>query len=69
MIDKSSLLNTSQEALDFRYGVHCAFISEIERGLKSPRLHTVFSLAEALGMKPPDLIRMAEEEAKERLTK
>ena len=54
-------LGLSQEALGFRSGVHRTFISEIERGVKSPTLHTVASLAEALGMKPSDLMQMAED--------
>ena len=36
---------------------------EIERGVKSPTLQTVAALAEALGMNPSDLMRMAEEGA------
>ena len=59
----------SQEQLNFRTGVHRTYISEIERGVKSPTLHTVAALAKALGMKPSDLMRMAEElETKKRLT-
>ncbi|MCY3778985.1 MAG: helix-turn-helix transcriptional regulator [Chloroflexi bacterium] len=54
-------LGLSQEELNFRTGVHRTFISEIERGVKSPTLHTVAALAEALGIKPSDLMRMAEE--------
>ena len=50
----------SQEELSFRTGVHRTFISEIERGLKSPTLHTVAALAKALGMQPSELMRMAE---------
>ena len=62
-------LNMSQEALGFGSGVHRTFISEIERGLKSPTLHTVFALAEALDIQASDLIRMAEgNEIKEGLT-
>ncbi|MDE2634824.1 MAG: helix-turn-helix transcriptional regulator [Chloroflexota bacterium] len=59
----------SQEQLNFRTGVHRTYISEIERGVKSPTLHTVIALAEALGMKPSHLMRMAEEiEVKGHLT-
>jgi transcriptional regulator with XRE-family HTH domain len=51
----------SQEELNFRTGVHRTYISEIERGVKSPTLYTVAALAEALGMKPSDLMRIAED--------
>ena len=62
-------LGLSQEELNFRSGVHRTFISEIERGLKSPTFQTMISLAEALDMKLSDLIRIAEEyEAKASLT-
>lgn len=50
----------SQEALGFRSGVHRTFISEIERGVKSPTVQTMISLAEALDVKLSDLIRIAE---------
>lgn len=51
----------SQEELNFRTGVHRTYISEIERGVKSPTIHTVAALAKALGVKPSDLLRMAED--------
>ena len=51
----------SQEELNFLTGIHRTFISEIERGVKSPTLHTVAALAKALGMKPSDLMRIAED--------
>ena len=54
-------LSLSQERLAFRCGSHRNYIGEIERGEKSPSLHIIFALAEALGMKPSDLMRMAEE--------
>ena len=50
----------SQETLGFRSSVHRTYISEIERGLKTPSLRTISKLAEALGITASDLVRMAE---------
>ncbi|MCY4465020.1 MAG: helix-turn-helix transcriptional regulator [Chloroflexi bacterium] len=54
-------LGLSQEKLAFRCGSHRNYIGEIERGEKSPSLHIIFALAEALEMQASDLVRMAEE--------
>ena len=58
-------LGLSQEALAFRCGSHRNYIGEIERGEKSPSLHIVFALAEALEMDASTLIRMAEKSVRE----
>jgi transcriptional regulator with XRE-family HTH domain len=49
-------LKLSQEELGFRSGYHRTYISQIERGIKSPSLKTIFCLAKALEIKPSDLI-------------
>ena len=54
-------LRLSQEALAFKTGHHRTYISEIERGQKSPTLQVAASLAEGLDMRASTLIRMAEE--------
>lgn len=41
-------LGLSQEDLGFRSGLHRTYISEIERGLKSPSLRTIYAIAKAL---------------------
>jgi transcriptional regulator with XRE-family HTH domain len=41
----------SQEELADRAGLHRTFISQVERGLKSPSLNSLVSLAAALGLK------------------
>ena len=46
----------SQEDLGFSCGLHRTYISQLERGLKSPSLTTIFALAEALGTTPTKLI-------------
>jgi transcriptional regulator with XRE-family HTH domain len=51
----------SQERLAFSAGVHPTYISQIERGVKSPTLDVVASLAKALHRDAHALIRNAEE--------
>ncbi len=53
-------LGLSQEKLAFRCGSHRNYIGEIERGEKSPSLHIVFALAEALEMEASELVKIAE---------
>ena len=47
----------SQETLGFASGFHRTYISQLERGQKSPSLQTLFDLARALNVRPTDLIR------------
>ncbi len=54
-------LKISQEKLTHRCGMHVATISFYERGIKSPTIHSVFLIAEALGMKASDLLAEVEE--------
>ncbi len=56
-------LGLSQEALSFKAGLHRNYISDIERGLKSPSLRVIVKLADALGLEVSTLMRMAEENA------
>lgn len=50
----------SQEDLGFESGYHRTYISLIERGLKTPSLKTIFQVAQALGIKPSELIQRIE---------
>tara|TARA_R110002073_G_scaffold156258_2_gene311558 strand:+ start:148 stop:393 length:246 start_codon:yes stop_codon:yes gene_type:complete len=50
----------SQEELGFRAEVHRTYISELERGLKSPSLGTLERLAVALEIRTSKLIEGAE---------
>ena len=50
----------SQEELALAAGVDRVYVSELERGLKSPTLRTVFKLAEVLEIQPSALVEAAE---------
>ena len=50
----------SQEKLGFESGYHRTYISQLERGLKSPTLKAIFSLAKALSLKPSGLVKNVE---------
>jgi transcriptional regulator with XRE-family HTH domain len=49
--------NLSQEKLAELANIHRTYISQIERGLKSPTLEVVFSLCNALSIKPSEFIK------------
>lgn len=51
----------SQERLAFLAKIHPTYVSQLERGLKSPTLEVVAALAKALHQRPHALIRAAEE--------
>jgi transcriptional regulator with XRE-family HTH domain len=50
----------SQEALAFRCKLHPTYISQLERGLKSPTVRVLSTLAVALGTTGSELLRRAE---------
>ena len=50
----------SQEALAFKAGYHRNFISQLERGEKSPSLRTIVNLATVLELKPSDMLKKME---------
>ena len=54
----------SQEKLAFQADLHPTYISQLERGLKSPSLEVVAALARALKRRPYALIQAAEETAR-----
>ena len=51
----------SQESLSAFAGIARSHLTMLENGRKTARLDTVFCIADALGIKPSDLIRMVEE--------
>jgi len=50
----------SQEELGFESDYHRTYISQLERGLKSPTLKAVIKISQALGIKASDLIARIE---------
>lgn len=48
---------------DFADAAHRTYISDLERGLKSPSLRTIAKLANELGISAGELIALAEREA------
>ncbi len=53
-------LGISQEMLGFRAGVHRTYISQLERGIKSPSLKVIALLASGLEIPAHRLIERAE---------
>lgn len=50
----------SQENLAFECGLHPTYISQIERGLKSPTVRTLCAIAQALSVKASEILRDVE---------
>jgi len=46
----------TQEALAHAAGLHPTYISNCERGYSSPTLETILKLAQALGVRPGELV-------------
>lgn len=55
-------LGLSQEELADRAGIHRTYVSQLERGLKSPTLSVLIKVAKALDTKPSLLVRAFEDE-------
>ncbi len=53
-------MGLSQEALAEKAGVHRTYVSQIERGLKSPTLAVLMKLAAALQVKPSKILESLE---------
>lgn len=53
----------SQEALAFRCKLHPTYISQLERGLKSPTVRVLRVISEAVGMTASALLQEAEAQA------
>ena len=54
-------LGISQEALGFRAGIHRTYVSQLERGIKSPSLKIIALLAHALNISASELVARAEQ--------
>lgn len=53
----------SQEEFGFQAGLHRTYVSQLERGLKSPSLNTLNKIAKVLDLKLSRLFHIMEEEA------
>jgi transcriptional regulator with XRE-family HTH domain len=56
--------NISQERLAFEAELHRTYISQLERGLKSPSLKTVYKISKVLGTPLPELMVLILKEMK-----
>lgn len=50
----------TQELLAYRSGLHPTYVSQVERGVKSPTVRVLLAIAGALGSSASELIRKAE---------
>ena len=53
----------SQEELAFRVGIHRTYISQLERGLKSPSLRTIGKICDELKLSLSQLMQEVEKES------
>lgn len=60
MLRRRKALGISQEELADRAQVHSSYVSQLERGVKSPTLGVIMKLASALGQPASELIRAVE---------
>lgn len=56
--------NLSQEAFGFECGIHRTYVSQLERGLKSPSLKTLCKICGVLEIGLADLMILLEKEMK-----
>lgn len=52
----------SQEELALRSGLHRTYLSQLERGLKTPTLKTMYKLSQVLELRLSELIVLMENE-------
>jgi len=54
----------SQEELAFKANLHRTYISQLERGLKSPTLNTISTLADVLDISLTQFVKSIQEDMK-----
>jgi transcriptional regulator with XRE-family HTH domain len=59
----------SQEELADRASIHRTYVSQLERGLKSPTIQMIFQLANALKTTPSEILRTVEKDVGARASK
>jgi transcriptional regulator with XRE-family HTH domain len=52
----------SQEAFGFEVGIHRTYVSQLERGLKSPSLRVLACISDVLGVRLSKLVTLVENE-------
>ncbi len=62
LADRRMRAGLTQEALAEACGLHATYVSQLERGLKSPTVRVLFRLAQAVGVSPSALVRAFERE-------
>lgn len=62
--ERRDALNLSQEAFAAECGLHRTYISQLERGLKSPTVRVLATIAQTLKLTPDELLRAALKEGK-----
>jgi transcriptional regulator with XRE-family HTH domain len=60
--EKRRNVSLTQEALAFQCKLHPTYISQLERGLKSPTIRVLRTIAGALGTKASELLLASEVE-------
>ncbi len=58
----------SQEAFAFEVGIHRTYVSQLERGLKSPSLKTIQKITTVLDITLSELMALVENEMNEELS-
>jgi transcriptional regulator with XRE-family HTH domain len=59
-------IGISQEELGFRTGLHRTYVSQLERGLKSPTLGVILKLARTLGTSVAKLVSAVEKKIQQK---
>ena len=62
MAEHRQAASMSQEALAFECELHPTYISQIERGLKSPTVRTLFRIVKALDVKASGILKTVEKD-------
>ena len=60
--------NKSIRMLAYEYGLQISLISRLENCLNEPKLISLFSICEALGIKPSELLHRVEENLPEKFS-
>lgn len=64
LANKRRSSDLSQEELAFRASIHRTYLSQIERGVKSPTIKTLLKICEALDVRLSDIVRELEQQVR-----